>query len=49
LIDEIYLFVFPILVGAGKRWIESRTLLGLRKLEGKEFGEGIGMSHYAIS
>lgn len=48
LLDELYLYVFPVLVGSGKRWLESRSLQGLRKTESREFRGGVAMGRYEI-
>ena len=48
LLDELYLYVFPVLVGSGKRWLEGRSLQGLRKTESREFRNGVAMGRYEI-
>lgn len=46
LVDEIYLFIFPVCIGAGKKWIHNKNPLSLKLLETKEFRDGVMMAHY---
>ena len=48
LIDEIYHFVFPILVGSGKPWLEANYTHHLDHLETKVFENGVVMLHYRV-
>lgn len=48
LIDEIYRFVFPILIGSGKQWLEATYTHHLQHLETKVFENGVVMQHYRI-
>jgi dihydrofolate reductase len=46
LVDEVFLFVYPVLVGNGKRWIKTNLLKGLRLLEMRSFDADVAMLHY---
>ncbi|OHD23272.1 MAG: hypothetical protein A2Y38_24375 [Spirochaetes bacterium GWB1_59_5] len=48
LIDEIYLFTFPVLIGSGKKWITTEKALRLKLLDAVEFASGIYMTHYKV-
>ena len=48
LLDEVYLYVFPVLVGSGRRWLECRDFIRLRKAETREFGGGVVLARYEI-
>ena len=49
LVDEIYLFVFPICIGAGKKWIAGAKPLYLEKIETKEFLGGVTLLRYSCN
>jgi len=46
LVDEIFLFQFPICKGTGKKWISNTKPLALGLLETREFNDGVLMVHY---
>ena len=48
LIDEVFLIVFPIMIGSGKKWINSPRHEYLKKIEIKEFEREILMLHYRV-
>lgn len=48
LIDELYQFIFPVMVGNGKPWLRSGGKVALEKLETREFLNGVLMVHYAV-
>jgi len=47
LVDEIYAFVFPVLIGDGRKWIDVDAVKNLRLIETKQFEDGVLMIHYA--
>ena len=49
LLDEVCLFVFPVLVGGGKKWITGDRLNTLRLVETRQFDGGVLMLRYRIS
>jgi dihydrofolate reductase len=48
LIDEIYRFIFPIMVGSGKPWLTSVKPVRLEKIESGEFDDGVVMIRYEV-
>jgi dihydrofolate reductase len=48
LVDECYLFIAPVLVGAGKRGLPERVRLDLELLDERRFGNGMVYLHYRI-
>lgn len=48
LVDEIYAFIMPVLVGNGKKWIEHAHLKKLDLVETRRFDGGAVMVHYAV-
>ncbi len=48
LVDEVYQFIFPILIGSGKRWIASDRPIGLTRIESRDFENGVVMLHYRV-
>ncbi len=46
LVDEFHLFVTPILVGGGKRWLPDHVRLPLELLRERRFGNGMVHLHY---
>jgi len=46
LVDEFRLFVTPILVGGGKRWLPDHVRLTLELLDERRFGNGVVHLHY---
>ena len=47
-IDEIYRFLFPVMIGSGKRWLECEKAVNLRRIESREFSNGVVMLHYSV-
>jgi dihydrofolate reductase len=47
LVDEVYLFQFPVCIGAGKKWIGNEEPLFLGLIETREFEDGVLMVHYS--
>ncbi len=47
LVDEIYAFIFPVLVGGGRKWIDVDSLKNLTLVETKPFENGVLMVHYS--
>lgn len=48
LIDEVYQFNFPILIGSGKKWLSNDGPIKLQIIESKEFLNGVVMLHYKV-
>jgi dihydrofolate reductase len=48
LIDEIYRFSFPVLVGAGKPWLSTEKQIRLETLAYQAFAQGVTMTHYKV-
>ena len=48
LIDEIYRFVFPIMVGSGKAWIEASYTQHFERLASQSFANGVVLLHYRV-
>jgi dihydrofolate reductase len=48
LVDEIYVFIFPVLIGGGRKWIDADAVKNLKLIETKQFEDGVLMVHYAI-
>lgn len=48
LVDEVYQFAFPILVGSGKRWLRNAAPISLQRLESRDFLNGVTMLHYRV-
>ncbi len=48
LVDELRLFVFPVVVGAGARLVPDGLRLRLRQLESRSFGLGATMLRYQV-
>lgn len=46
LVDDIYLFVFPVIVGKGKAALQSRLKIKLALVETKSFQGGVVLLHY---
>jgi dihydrofolate reductase len=46
LIDEIIQFIFPIMIGTGKTWLESTQIINFEKIGFIEFINGVIMLHY---
>jgi dihydrofolate reductase len=46
LVDDIYLFVFPVIVGKGKTVLQSRLKINLALEETKRFRGGVVLLHY---
>jgi len=47
LVDEIYAFIFPVLIGGGRKWIDVNAVKNLKLIETKLFEDGVLMVHYA--
>ena len=48
LVDEIILFVYPVIVGKGKKWIDNTNLKRNRLIETKQFGNDVIMVKYSV-
>jgi dihydrofolate reductase len=49
LVDECHLFVAPIVVGGGKRWLPDDVGLELELLDERRFGGGMVHLHYRVA
>lgn len=49
LVDEYHLFVNPIVVGGGKKWLPDDVLLKLELIAERRFGNGVVHVHYRAS
>jgi len=47
-LDEIALFVYPVLIGSGRKWIDAAFHKRLKALETKEFENDVVMVRYAV-
>jgi dihydrofolate reductase len=47
LVDELHLFVAPVVVGGGKRWLPDRVRLDLALLDERRFAGGMVFLRYA--
>lgn len=47
-IDELYQFINPVIIGKGKKWFNTNVKIDLDLLEEKKFSNGIVMVHYEI-
>ena len=45
-VDELQLFVIPVLVGGGKRWLPDEARLDLELLETRDFSSGVVFLRY---
>jgi len=48
LLDEICLFIAPVIIGSGRKWIDGLRADGLQLIETKRFESGILMVRYRI-
>ncbi len=48
LIDEIILFIVPVIIGSGKKWIKDVNMGGLQLVETKSFENNVLMVRYLI-
>jgi len=48
LMDEIYRFIFPIMVGSGKKWLTNSGVVRFDLIGTHEFAGGVVMLHYKI-
>ena len=48
-VDELQLFVVPVLVGGGKRWLPDDVLLDLELLETRSFESGVVFLRYGVN
>ena len=46
LVDEIHLFVTPVVVGGGKRFLPNNVRVGLELLDERRFASGVVFLHY---
>ncbi len=46
LVDEVHLFVFPVVVGGGKRGLPRDIRLDLELLDERRFGSGVVHLHH---
>jgi dihydrofolate reductase len=49
LVDECHLFLFPIVVGGGKRALPDNVRVHLELLDERRFGSGVVHLHYRVS
>ena len=49
LVDELHLFVAPVVVGAGTRWLPDDARMTLALLEERRFANGMVHLHYQVS
>jgi dihydrofolate reductase len=49
LVDEVHLFLFPIVVGGGKRALPDGTQARLELLDERRFGNGVVHLHYRVA
>jgi len=49
LVDELRLYVHPVVVGAGTPWLARDLRLDLRLIDSRVFGNGVVLLHYAVS
>ena len=49
LVDEWHLFVTPVIVGGGKRWLPDDVRLDLELLAERRFGNGVVHLHYRVA
>lgn len=47
LVDDYFVFIFPVLLGGSRQWLEVDTLKNLNLVETKQFEDGVLMVHYA--
>jgi dihydrofolate reductase len=48
LVDEIYAFIFPVLLGSGRKWITADALKRLTLIETRTFEDGVVMVRYKV-
>ena len=48
LIDEVYQFIFPVMIGAGKKWLECKETTYFDQVESLDFMNGVVMLHYKV-
>jgi len=49
LVDELQLFVVPVVVGGGKRWLPGDVHLDLQLLDLRRFAQGVAYLRYALN
>jgi len=49
LVDEVHLFVFPVVVGGGKPGLPRKVRLNLKLLDEQRFGNGVVHMHHRTS
>ncbi len=49
LVDELHLFISPVVVGGGNRALPDGVRLGLELLEERRFGNGVVHLHYRVA
>jgi dihydrofolate reductase len=48
LIDEVYQFIFPIMIGSGKKWLTNSEPIRFQRIESRDFLNGVTMLHYKV-
>jgi dihydrofolate reductase len=48
LIDEVYQFIIPIMIGSGKKWLTSSEPISFQRIESRDFLNGVVMLHYKV-
>jgi len=48
LIDEVYQFIFPIMIGSGEKWLTNAEPINYIRIESREFENGVVMLHYKV-
>jgi dihydrofolate reductase len=48
LIDELYRFIFPVMIGSGKKWLTNIEPIIFQRLESRDFVNGVTMLHYQV-
>ena len=48
-VDQLQLFVIPVVVGGGKRWLPDEARLDLELLETRRFGRGVVFLRYGVN
>ena len=48
LVDEVYQFLFPIMIGSGKRWLTNDLPVHFRRIESRDFLNCVVMLHYKV-
>lgn len=48
LIDEVYQFIYPIMIGSGKKWLTNTSPIHYQIVESREFSKSVVMLHYKV-